>query len=161
MGVMVIMGINNLFLQLLLLYHMDCEVCFSNSLRGSLSLKHDRSHIDLEQLYIICPFGAVLCMYWLCLYMILHNEGEFLRLDCVLHLLALYSHVLAYYVCVCLLCVCLLWHGGARGPMARQGEEMGGGARTSSPRKLSVLQKPELQPVKTMRGTRETLAHGG
>lgn len=45
--------------------------------------------------------------------------------------------------------------------MARRGEEVGGGARTSSPRKLSVLEKPELEPVKTMRGTRETLAHGG
>lgn len=36
----------------------------------------------------------------------------------------------------------------------------GGGAWTSAPRKLSVLQKPELRPDKTMSGTRETLAHG-
>lgn len=37
----------------------------------------------------------------------------------------------------------------------------GGGARTSALRKLSVLQKPELLPDKTMQGTRETLAHVG
>lgn len=57
--------------------------------------------------------------------------------------------------------MCLPWQGGARGLKARQGEEVGGGAWTSSPRKLSALQKPELQPVRTMKGTRETLAHGG
>lgn len=38
---------------------------------------------------------------------------------------------------------------------------VGGGAWTSAPRKIAVLQKPELQLVKTMRGTCETLAHGG
>lgn len=36
-------------------------------------------------------------------------------------------YMLAYYVCVCLLCVCLPWQGGARGPRARQGEEVGAG----------------------------------
>lgn len=65
-------------------------------------------------------------------------------------------------LCMCLLieCVCLPLQGGARGPRGRRGEEVGGGAWTSSPRKLSVLQKPELRPVKTMRGTREPLEHG-
>lgn len=38
---------------------------------------------------------------------------------------------------------------------------MGCGIRTSSPWKRSALQKPELRPLKTMRRTRETLAHGG
>lgn len=70
------------------------------------------------------------------------------------------SYVRAYVLCMCLLIVPVfslagwgVWGlGGVRGE--------GGGVRTSSLRKLSVLQKQELQPVKTMRGTRETLAHG-
>lgn len=38
---------------------------------------------------------------------------------------------------------------------------LGGPPPPQSPRKLCELQKPELHSVKTMRGTRETRAHGG
>lgn len=58
--------------------------------------------------------------------------------------------------------MCVYLCGVGRWVQGVDGEEVGGGAAwTSSPRKLSALQKPELQPVKTMRGTRETLAHAG
>lgn len=65
----------------------------------------------------------------------------------------------AYRVCVFTFAG---WGVGSEGG-GRARRWVGGrvGVWTSSPRKLSVLQKPELQPVKTMRGTRETLAHGG
>lgn len=59
------------------------------------------------------------------------------------------------YVCVCVFSPAPLGRGGSS--KVRQGEAVGRGIRTSSPRK----QKPELQPLKTMRRTCETLAHGG
>lgn len=64
-------------------------------------------------------------------------------------------HMFAYCVCVFTF---VGWGEGSRGRWVRV--RVGGDAWTSAPRKLAVLQKPELQFVKTMRGTRETLAHG-
>lgn len=112
----------------------------------------------------ICPLEADLGAHWPFAGTI---KAAFSRL-------IVYSSVCPILTCVCvdalcvrllIVCVCLPLQGGAWGPRGvdgRGGGWVGGfGVWTSSPRKLSVLQKPELQPVKTMRGTRETLAHGG
>lgn len=44
-------------------------------------------------------------MYWLCMYMILHDKGEFLRLDCVLnclHYTPMCWHIIYLFAdCVC------------------------------------------------------------
>lgn len=85
------------------------------------SLKQDRSHFDLDQLYLIFPLGALLCVHWLCLCMSLHNKGDFLRLDCALQCLP-NTHTLYVFVgvlCMCLLIVCVFtlagWGEGSKG----------------------------------------------
>lgn len=123
-----------------------------------------RPRFDLDQLYIyLSTRSGFVCTLALCW----HDKGGFLTLDRVLECLP-NTHMCMCWRIMCAFAyrVCVFtfagWGVGSEGG-GRARRWVGGrvGVWTSSPRKLSVLQKPELQPVKTMRGTRETLAHGG
>lgn len=87
----------------------------------------------------ICLFGAVFFA---------HGLGK--ACPC----LRVYPSCVCFCVHVCVYLGTFGWGGSSRVCL---GEAVGCGPRSPSPRK----QKPELQPLKTMRGTRETLAHGG
>lgn len=107
MGVMVIMWIYDLFLQLLLLYHMGCEVCFSRKFADRLSVS-ETWLVSLwfrTTVHFLPDWSSFVFMYWLCMYMILHDKGEFLRLNCLLnclHYTPMCWHIIYLFAdCVC------------------------------------------------------------
>lgn len=165
MGVMVIMVIYDSFLQLLPLYHMGC-VCFflreSRWVALHNSLKWEKASLWFGP--TVRLFAHSKQVFVCALALACTIKAAFSRLIVHSSVCPILTCVCVDALCVCLLivCVCLPLQGGAWGPRGVDGRRVGWvGVWTSSPRKLSVLQKPELQPVKTMRGTRETLAHGG
>ena len=128
--------------QLLLLYHVNRErVFFAPS-----SVAEWLTYLTLiwSNFCIMCPFGAFFCA-----------QG-------VLKSLPVFARIpmdVCFGVCVCV-CVCLAWHPWVGWEL--QGlTGWGGGLWHSVLISQEALQKPELQPLKTMKRTRETLAHGG
>lgn len=155
-------GIYDLFLQLLPPHHVGCEFPSRNGAGWLLLRNRTGFTLILDQVIPLCVQVA------LCSCTGAHNWRHSSQ-ACLFFFFFVWSpHIITstYHVCVCLFSPCLPWQGGAEGGLGARRDKGGGWWHSvpptpPSPRKLCELQKPELHPVKTMRGTRETRAHGG